>query len=314
MKTKIGILIIVLLTALLNLKAQDVTTVTAVSSDISDNLDLEAVASLFGDAKNLEDFERQLNDPELQISNLDLNTDGYVDYLRVIETSSDETHLVTIQAVIGKDQYQDVATIDVERDSDGNTQVRVVGDVYMYGPDYIIVPVYVHRPVIFMWFWGSYYHPWYSPYYYGYYPPYYHHWHPYPVYKYRRNIVVHKNENNTYRRTIVKRSSTAVKLQNQSRRSDYESKYPKQSFVQRNKGVKNKQELNQKRQSATVSNPEKGKIRQSTSNNVKTNKKNKTKIRNNKTEKSKPEQDKSKSRQKADTKTTNKKRNDTQKR
>ena len=63
---------------------QDKTTVTANSSDISDNLDLRAVATIFGDASDLEDFERRLNDPKSQISNLDLNNDNYVDYLRVI--------------------------------------------------------------------------------------------------------------------------------------------------------------------------------------------------------------------------------------
>jgi len=155
-----------------------VNTVEATDSDISDNLDLEAVASIFGDAKDLEEFEKKLNDPETQISNLDLNEDGEVDYLRVIETSKDNTHLVTIQAVIEKDKYQDVATIDVEKDSKGETQVQVVGDVYMYGPGYIVEPVYVHPPVICVWFWGPLYSPWYSPFYWGFYPPYYHPWHP----------------------------------------------------------------------------------------------------------------------------------------
>ncbi len=120
-----------------NLYAQDVTTVEATDSDISENLDLEAVASVFGESEDLEDFEKRLNDPETQISNLDLNEDGEVDYLRVIESSKEETHLVTIQAVIGEDLFQDVAVIDVEKDSESETQVQVVGDVYMYGPDYI---------------------------------------------------------------------------------------------------------------------------------------------------------------------------------
>ena len=65
--------------------AQDLTTVEASNTDISDNLDLEAVASIFAEAENLEDFEKRLNDPETRISNLDLNEDGYVDYLRVVE-------------------------------------------------------------------------------------------------------------------------------------------------------------------------------------------------------------------------------------
>jgi len=346
MKTKIGFLIVLFLVTVCNLNAQDVTTVKALSSDISDNLDLEAVASLFGDAENLEDFERDLNDPEAQISNLDLNNDGYVDYLRVIESLAGETHLVTIQAVIGKDQYQDIATIDVERDDEGNTRVCVVGDVYMYGPDYIIEPVYVHRPVIFLWFWGTHHRPWYSPYYYGYYPGYYHPWKPYPVYRYRRNIVVHKNVNHTYRRTIVRRSAAAVKLQNKSRRSDYATKYPDRSFTKRNNSVRNKQELIQKRKIETVNNPKKSKIRKSTKEQVKVKKKSnienkkikksieskkinkskkskkinksKSKIRDKKgsvpSKKSKPLKQKSKRKESSNTKTTKQKSKNTSKR
>ena len=337
MKTKIGILIFVLMATLGNLNAQDVTTVKAMSSDISDNLDLEAVASIFGDAENLEDFEKILNDPELQISNLDLNNDGVVDYLRVIEVSTGNTHLVTIQAVLGEDQFQDIATIDVEKDDEGNTQVRVVGDVYMYGPDYVIVPVYVHRPAVYVWFWGPYYRPYYSPYYYGYYPPYYRPWNPYPVYRYRRNIVVHKNVNNAYRHTAVRRSTTTVKLQKQSRRSDYESKYPNKTFTKRNTGVRNKLELNQKRKIETVNNPKKSKIQKSTNKQVKVkrksntenkkikkskeskeNKENKSKIRDKKDtvllEKSKPVKEKSKSREKSNTKTKKLKSKDTSER
>ncbi|NOR74596.1 MAG: hypothetical protein GQ525_05510 [Draconibacterium sp.] len=246
MKTKIGLLLVALVFALSNLNAQDVTTVEATDSDISENLDLEAVASLFGEAENLEDFEKKLNDPKTQISNLDLNEDGEVDYLRVVETSKDGTHLVTIQAVIEKDKYQDVATIDVEKDSGGETQVQVVGDVYMYGPNYIIEPVYVHPPVVIIWFWGPYYNPWRSPYYYGYYPPYYRPWRPYPPHRYQTNVNVHINVNNSYKHTTVRKSNTSVELQNKSRRNDYGSANPDKSFSNRNDGVKNKDGLNTK--------------------------------------------------------------------
>lgn len=64
MKTKIGLLMIVFFVAIANLNAQDVTTVEATDSDISENLDLEAVASVFGESENLEDFEKRLNDPD----------------------------------------------------------------------------------------------------------------------------------------------------------------------------------------------------------------------------------------------------------
>jgi hypothetical protein len=47
-----------------SLSAQDRTIVNATSSEVSDNLDLRAVASIFGDALNLEDFENKINDPK----------------------------------------------------------------------------------------------------------------------------------------------------------------------------------------------------------------------------------------------------------
>ena len=238
-------LVIALVLFVSNLYAQDVTTVEATDSDISENLDLEAVASVFGEAEDLEDFEEKLNDPDTQISNLDLNEDGEVDYLRVVESSEDETHLVTIQAVIEKDKYQDVAVIDVEKDDAGTTQVQVVGDVYMYGPDYIITPVYVHPPVVVVWFWGPYYNPWRSPYYWGYYPPYYRPWRPYPAPRYRTNVHVHVNVNNSYSRTTVRKSNTSVELQNKSRKNDFGSKNPDRSHANRSQATKSNQNINQ---------------------------------------------------------------------
>ena len=264
MRKLFGSLLIVLFIAVGNLYAQDITTVEAKDADISDNLDLEAVASIFGDAKDLEEFEKKLNDPKTQISNLDLNEDGEVDYLRVVETSKDNTHLVTIQAVIEKDKYQDVATIDVEKDSKGETQVQVVGDVYMYGPGYIVTPVYVHPPVICIWFWGPLYSPWYSPFYWGFYPPYYHPWRPYPRHRYQRNVNVHINVNNSYSYTSVRKSKTSIELQKKSRRNDFAAKNPNKSFTKRNEGVKNRQELNQKRERPKTSNTKTNDVKKST--------------------------------------------------
>ena len=52
--------------------------VTALSTDISQNLDLNAVAALFAQSATMEAFEQALN-REDGICNLDLNGDGYVD-------------------------------------------------------------------------------------------------------------------------------------------------------------------------------------------------------------------------------------------
>lgn len=244
MKTKIIFAVMLLLQlSISNVFSQNVTTVEAKNQDISDNLDLEAVASIFGDSKDLEDFERRLNDPDSKISNLDLNEDGIVDYLRVIETTDGNAHLITIQSVVGKDLYQDVATIDVEKEDTGGTRVQVVGNVYMYGPDYIIEPVYVRQPVFFVYFWGPRYDPWHSPYYYNYYPTYYSPWAPYPPYRYRNNVHVYVNVNNSYHYTEVRRSKTSIALQEKTRRNDYARRNPDKSFVRRNEGVSNRAQL-----------------------------------------------------------------------
>ncbi len=247
MKTKIASLIIVLLSSVFSLYAQRTITVEASSYDISDNLDLEAVASIFGDSRDLEDFERRLNDPDLQISNLDLNEDGYVDYMRVVETIDDGLHLITIQAVIGRDLYQDIATIDVQRDRYNKTVIQVVGNEYFYGPVYIIEPIYVHRPVIFDIFWVSYRRPWYSPYYWRHYPPHFRPWNPHPVHYYRQHICHHKRPHNTYHYSAHRNIGNSRGNHYGPRNNAYESKHPQNSFQHRNNSVRNKQELEQRR-------------------------------------------------------------------
>ncbi len=218
--------------------AQDVTTVEATSEEISQHLDLEAVASIFADSKDLAAFEYALNDPETQISNLDLNEDDQVDYLRVMESSEKSTHVVAIQAVLGKNIYQDVATIEVEKDSDGNPRAQFVGDVFLYGPNYIIEPVYVYRPVIFSIFWRPYYRPYRSVYYWGYYPKHWHYWRPHHIHHYNRHVHVHINVKHSYHRTHVRKSITAVHVHRNIRRNDFAKIHPTRSYSARKVTVK----------------------------------------------------------------------------
>jgi hypothetical protein len=229
--------------------AQDKTTINASNSEISDNLDLKAVASIFGESKNLEDFERRLNDPKLKISNLDLNYDNQVDYLRVIESIEGRTHLIIIQAILEKDVFQDVATIEVEKDDNNRMQVQVVGDVYMYGNNYIYEPVYVRTPIIFTYLWVSNYRPYYSSWNWGFYPSFYYYWHPFPIYKYRKNVRSCINYNHRYNYVNVRRSAVAINLHRNLRANSYEVRNPERSFGRRNSSVSNRYELDQNRAS-----------------------------------------------------------------
>ena len=233
--------------------ADETVTVTATTSDISENLDLKTVATLFGQAKDLEQFEQLLNNPDSAFSNLDLNGDGEVDYLRVIETADNNRHLVVIQAVLAKDIYQDVASIFVEKDANDQITVQVVGDEYIYGADYIIEPVYIYRPLIYDWFWGTSWVCWHSPYYWGYWPgwwrPYYcvdpflywdhcywHHYH-YPYCSFRMGHHHHAHYHNMYDRV---------------RRNDYAHRHPERSFATRNasRNVSNARAFEQSRRTA----------------------------------------------------------------
>jgi hypothetical protein len=236
--------------------AQDRTTVNSTQSEISDNLDLRAVASLFGEAKNLDDFERRLNDPKTPISNLDLNNDNQVDYLRVVESVEGNQHIIVLQAVLGKDQFQDVATVEVEVDQRSQkAQVQVVGDVYMYGPNYIYEPVYVSTPLIYTNFWTPYYQPYCSSWYWGYYPSYYYAWNPFPIFRYRHHIGMCINFNYYYNYVSYRRCYSAYNFYYNRRGNYYEQRYPNRSFVHRNQGIANRYELDRTRPSRNIAYP-----------------------------------------------------------
>ncbi|MBC7524118.1 MAG: hypothetical protein H7239_06745 [Flavobacterium sp.] len=247
MKTKIMLLTLVNCLFVTVLNAQQKTIVNATSSEISDNLDLRAVASLFGDSRDLNDFENRLNDPKTQISNLDLNNDNQVDYLRVIETIESNTHIIVIQSVLGRDKYQDVATIEVQRDKRNKVQVQVVGDNYIYGSNYIYEPVYVNVPVIYNYFWTPRYTPYCSAFYWGYYPNNYYAWNPYPIFRYRYNVGLCINFNYQYNYVNYRRCQVAYNDYYGRRANYYESLNPNYSFRDRNSGYSNRHDLEQVR-------------------------------------------------------------------
>ena len=243
MKAKAASLLVVILLITTQCVAQREITVKAENNDISNNLDLKAVATAFGESKNLEDFERKLNDYDSGISNLDLNNDGQVDYLRVVEEMKNNTHVVVIQAVLEKDVYQDVATIVVDRDYNNSTTVQVIGDPYIYGSNYIIEPAYVYTPPIYGFFWGVGYHRWHSPFYWGYYPTYYRHHSPYEVNVYLSNVYGHINHEQRYYYSNTVRNQYALNIRASISRNDYAVRYPDRTFTNRNENVRNKRDF-----------------------------------------------------------------------
>ena len=226
MKTRLVVLTLILFfsTPLCFASGQEETTIVAPTAEVASGLDLQAVAELFKEAETMEDFEKSLNDTTIGVNNLDLDEDGYVDYIRVVEQSNEDAHLVILQALLGEDESQDVATIEVEKSGDDEYNMQVSGNEVVYGPDYYVAPVHVHIhawPLI-GWMYGPYYRPYRSRFYFGFYPVYWHPYRPVPIHHYHTRVV-HYSSRSTFRvthtshvhmRTKVNytpRSSTSVK-------------------------------------------------------------------------------------------------------
>lgn len=111
-----------------------------------DNLNLYAVMNLFQNSETLEGFERSLNDENSRINNLDLNGDNLIDYIRVNDYVDGNVHTIVLQAVLGRNDVQDVAVFTVERFRDGSVQIQLIGDELLYGKNYIIEPIYAETP------------------------------------------------------------------------------------------------------------------------------------------------------------------------
>jgi hypothetical protein len=198
--------LVMLLAALTSVRAQDYQ--EEYLGLPGDNLNLYAVMKLFQECETLEGFERQLNDENSRINNLDLNNDGYVDYVRVIDNQDRNIHYIVMQVAINARENQDVAVFTVIRETNGQVQIQLVGDEALYGRNYIIEPIYGETPnpgyahnarvvngqrvivnhttsveiaswPLIRFIFLPTYVVWHSPWYYCYYPSYWHEWSPF---------------------------------------------------------------------------------------------------------------------------------------
>jgi hypothetical protein len=176
-----------------------------------DNLNLFAVMKLFQESQTLEIFERDLNNQDMHINNLDLDQDGRIDYIRVIDNADGNYHTIVLQDALSPRDIQDVAVFTVYRDRQNRVSIQLTGDEALYGRDYIVEPNYsdleynetpnpgytydnsygetvvVNRtstlevsmwPLVRFMFLPNYV-VWHSPWHYNYYPSYWRPWRPY---------------------------------------------------------------------------------------------------------------------------------------
>ncbi len=105
-----------------------------------DNFDLYGALELFKKAENPEAFEKAVNAKDNEVNNLDLDADGKVDYVKVVDKSEGDAHSLVLQVAVSKTETQDVAVIEIEKSGGNNAKMQIVGDEELYGKDYIIEP------------------------------------------------------------------------------------------------------------------------------------------------------------------------------
>ena len=215
---------------------------------LGDHFSLEAALEVFKNSQSPEDFENNLNNADSKVNNLDLNEDGEVDYIRVIDEVEEDAHAIILQAVLSENEAQDVAVIAIERTGENEATLQIFGDKALYGKGIIVEPFEVEssqsvdgygpdgtlefrRIFVNVWFWNPVrfiyrpvYRPWRSPFYWGYYPTIYRPWRPVTFGIYSSRVAVFRPRFRvvtaprvvTARRIYAPRRTTSVMVRNRA--------------------------------------------------------------------------------------------------
>ena len=105
-----------------------------------DNFSLEGALEMFKKADSPEDFEKMINTEDNKVNNLDLNGDGDIDYIKVIDKVEVDAHAFILQAAVSDNESQDIAVIELEKTGGTDAIVQIVGDEDIYGEQVIVEP------------------------------------------------------------------------------------------------------------------------------------------------------------------------------
>ena len=168
-----------------------------------DNFSLEGALELFKKAKSVEEFETLLNDEASIVNNIDLNNDQKTDYISVEDIANNDTHVLVLSTYLNDNDKQDIATINIEKTSNNQATIQIVGDPDLYPQNTIAEPFAAAESVqnskgpnapkivftqimVNVWFWPTIqfiYAPryviWRSPFRWARYPRWYRPWHPF---------------------------------------------------------------------------------------------------------------------------------------
>lgn len=103
-----------------------------------DNFSLQGAIEMFKKAGSPEEFEKLINNRENNVNNLDLNGDGEIDYVKVIDKVEKDAHAFVLQVSVSESENQDIAVIELEKTGDATAVLQIVGDEEIYGEQVIV--------------------------------------------------------------------------------------------------------------------------------------------------------------------------------
>lgn len=103
-----------------------------------DNFSLQGALEMFKQSSSPEEFEKLLNSQDKNVNNLDLNEDGEIDYIKVIDNADKDVHAFVLQVAVSEKENQDIAVIELEKTGDTTAVLQIVGDEDIFGEQVIV--------------------------------------------------------------------------------------------------------------------------------------------------------------------------------
>jgi hypothetical protein len=145
------------------------------------NFSLEGALFMFRKSATLKIFEDHINAINNNLTNLDLNNDGYIDFINVNDIMQNNTHTIVLSTYINEIEKRDIAAIIVERTGNETALITIKNMVEMQTESSKNEPTNsqgtYQTEVVNAWLWpcvqylfASSYQAWISPYHWALYP------------------------------------------------------------------------------------------------------------------------------------------------
>lgn len=110
------------------------------TENLGEDFDLEALPSVLEKVSDFEALEKAINEEGNDVNNLDLDGNGEVDYVLIQMENDGDTYIAYLRVATSETEFQDVATLEMEKKSSATATFQIVGDEALYGKDYILEP------------------------------------------------------------------------------------------------------------------------------------------------------------------------------